>query len=263
MSEIRATRMPDWAKTWWGRLVAVCGGIALVIGAIASGLTIADLSGWLPDKNSGAPPAASPGPVATEAPESSSYQGSWGPDRETFTFKEPASYAVLNSIVDNPVQGDERNFVQVKIAGASVATYSDELLVREGDTLEVNAFVANDAADSLASSSATIHGLQAEILLGSLSETQQTVGIMLSAKNATSVWDGAIVVSRDPVELAYVPGSAVFHTNHGDFDIPDPLGGGSLLGQTGPDGELPVGWNSKEYQGSGYLTFQIRVSPRD
>ena len=77
------------------------------------------------------------------------------------------------------------------------------------------------------------------------------------------MWDGAFVISREPIELEYVPGSATFHTNHGAFSVPDPTGDGALLGQTGPDGEFPVGWKAEEYQGSGYLTFRLHVVASD
>ena len=35
----------------------------------------------------------------------------WGPDRPTFTIEQPANYVTFNSITNNPVHGDERNFV--------------------------------------------------------------------------------------------------------------------------------------------------------
>ena len=41
----------------------------------------------------------------------------WGPERETFTSKEPADYVTFNSITDNAGVGDERNFVRVREAG--------------------------------------------------------------------------------------------------------------------------------------------------
>ena len=44
----------------------------------------------------------------------------WGPSRQTFTTAQPADYITFNSIVDNPAHGDERNFVQVREASASV-----------------------------------------------------------------------------------------------------------------------------------------------
>ena len=38
----------------------------------------------------------------------------WEPDRKKFTMEEPAPYAVFNSIIDNPLVGDERSFVRIR-----------------------------------------------------------------------------------------------------------------------------------------------------
>lgn len=37
----------------------------------------------------------------------------WGPERTIFTTENPAPFNTLNSIIDNPNYGDERNFFSV------------------------------------------------------------------------------------------------------------------------------------------------------
>lgn len=249
-------------RTWWGRAVTVVGGLIAVVGGVASALTVADLVGWLPEP-SPAPPAEAPLTLETDTPDDG-YQGGWGPDRETFTMESPAPYTVLNSITNNLVHGDERNFVQVRLSTASAATYTDRIAVSPGDTLVVNAAVANDAADNLAGSAATLHGLSVRALSGNLSGTDLAIGVQISAKNATSVWDGAEVLSTVNIDLTYVEGSARFFTNNGDFPVGDLTSDSVLVGATEPDGEFPVGWDEDgTYQGFGYLTYELRVVESD
>ena len=40
--------------------------------------------------------------------------GAWGPVRSTFTMKHPAHYITFNSIIDDPIWGDERGFTLIK-----------------------------------------------------------------------------------------------------------------------------------------------------
>ena len=62
--------------------------------------------------------------------------GGWGPDRQIFTCESLASYPVFNSIIDNPVLGDERtNFVQVGEAGSQ--SYYEIMPVVAGREYEV------------------------------------------------------------------------------------------------------------------------------
>ena len=60
----------------------------------------------------------------------------WGPERPMYTNAEPADHATFNSIIDNPVFGDERDFVRIveKDAGE---TYSSDITVEPGKQYEV------------------------------------------------------------------------------------------------------------------------------
>jgi hypothetical protein len=190
------------------------------------------------------------------------YDAGWGPSRDVFTTRSPAPYAVLNSTTDNPVHGDERNFVRVRLAEESNQMYDDWLLIRPGDEVVVLVAVNNDAADNLAGQASTIYGLTARAKLGSNSSTDHWLSVTLKGKNATAVWDGALLISRDPTIVELVEESAFFHSADpdGGFKVDDPVGADSVLGWTQPDGLLPVGRSDSGLElGSGYLTFRLRI----
>ena len=45
---------------------------------------------------------------------------SWGPARPLYKFDQPADHAVFNSVMDNPLIGDERYFVRIEENAAAV-----------------------------------------------------------------------------------------------------------------------------------------------
>ena len=193
------------------------------------------------------------------------FLGGWGPERETFTSTEPATYAVLNSITDNPTHGDERNFVQIRPLGSSNESYAEMVRGDIGDEFVVYALVANDAADNLASLPATLQGLTATLSLKA-NGTDLPLSVILAAKNAPEVWDGASVITTKPASLRYVAGSTKFHTHavNDGYSVPDDnFGAGSpiSIGYDSSDGNLPVGYDKDgNYMGSGYLTFRIEIA---
>ena len=72
----------------------------------------------------------------------------WGPERPTYTMANPADHVTFNSITDNNVLGDERNFVRVAEAGAS-GTFKDEIEIKPGKEYEVYIGYHNNASASL------------------------------------------------------------------------------------------------------------------
>lgn len=198
--------------------------------------------------------AAVPSPAAT----GSIWHAGWGPERDTFTSKHPASYAVLNSITDQSMVGDERNFVRVRIAGEG--EYRDYIRVRPGDKIELSVYVANDAADNLDGPAATIHGLWADFYFPPAG-TDTGLSVTLGGKNVAQVWDGATVLSDVPIALHPIAGSMYMHTNAGDWtiDMGDKLDL-VILGWDKQDGEFPVGRSSDgRYRGNGFLQVQMNV----
>ncbi|OYW84207.1 hypothetical protein B7Z17_04465, partial [Candidatus Saccharibacteria bacterium 32-49-10] len=74
----------------------------------------------------------------------------WGPSRDTFTMADPADHVTFNSITDNSVVGDERNFVVVKdAANTNDGGWQDDITVEEGKEYLVRMYVHNNAADNL------------------------------------------------------------------------------------------------------------------
>jgi hypothetical protein len=248
-----------WWQRWWARAVGVVAGIGLLISIVSGALSIAKDLGWYTPPTPSANPIATPGPTSTTPPEASAYGGGAGPERTLYTTQAPAGYAVLNSITNNPVQGYEPNFVQIRHLEENNSSYDDRLNASEGDVLVVFAYVANNAADNLGTA-ATIRGLNARVVLGA-TESSPSLGVILGGINVEDVWDGATVITANPVRLEYIPNSATFYTGHGEFDIEGDYGDGDpmTLGQSSLDGNYPIGYDGDIYQGNGYLTFNVRV----
>lgn len=188
----------------------------------------------------------------------------WGPERETFTMKNPATYAVLNSITDNPQYGDERNFTRVRKSGSS-DNYGDLVRAEIGEVATVLAYVGNNCSDNLAGPAATIHGLWAQFQNKQVG-TDLWFQILIGGNNATSVYNGASVLTVKPARLSVVGGTAMMYTASSptgfrlDSELID--GAGKVpLGQDKPDGEFPVGRSSDGQigYGTGYFTFDVRV----
>ena len=72
----------------------------------------------------------------------------WGPDRPTYKMKTPPDHPTFNSITDNNVIGDERDFVRVTEVGGN-GKYVNELKITPGKTYEVYIFYHNNAASNV------------------------------------------------------------------------------------------------------------------
>jgi uncharacterized repeat protein (TIGR01451 family) len=186
----------------------------------------------------------------------------WGPDRPTFTLDHPAGYVTFNSITDNPVQGDERNFVQVKDASAANSTYADSEALTPGKTYTMFIYYHNDAASNLNASGVGIaHGAYVKAALPAVvttgSTATQAVGyIGATNANPTEVWDDVSFsnASAGDIALRYVPGSAKIYNQ------------GALNGTTLSDSIVttgsPIGYDTPGVipgcnQYSGYITFNF------
>jgi conserved repeat domain len=187
----------------------------------------------------------------------------WGPDRPTFTIKNPAGYVTFNSIIDNPAHGDERNFVQVKEAGASDATYSESVSLTPGKKYTVFMYYHNNAASNLnASGKGIAHGafVRAELpAVVNKGSTGTKANGYVGATNAkpTLVWDDISFKNATAGDIAirYNPGSAKIH-NFGKSN-------GATLSDSIITSGAPIGFNSLNgdvpgcNEFSGYVTFNI------
>lgn len=189
----------------------------------------------------------------------------WGPDRPTFTMAQPASYVTFNSITDNPMQGDERNFVQIKDVTAG-GQFVENVNLVPGHEYQVYSFYHNNASSSLNDAAHNYKGIakdaQMRIQMPATVQSNQSAQIsgVVSASNANpvQVWDEAYgKATSGDVVLRYVQNSATIHNNgatNGQKLPNELLTTGTNLGYNTLDGTLP-GCN----QYSGYVTFNFTV----
>lgn len=189
----------------------------------------------------------------------------WGPDRPTFTFEHPAPYVTFNSITNNPIHGDERNFVQIKESTASNSTYGENVNLQAGKDYTVYVYYHNNAASNLNDAAHNYAGIahnafmrvQMPSTVNAGDKARITAFVGASNANPTQVWDEAYGRAAGNFALRYVPGSATIHSNGAvnGKTLPDSLyTTGTPLGYDKLDGNLP-GCN----QYAGYVTFQIHV----
>jgi len=183
----------------------------------------------------------------------------WGPSRTTYTVDRPAAGIAFNAITDNPNIGDERNFLGIRERGTD-NLWSSNLKVERDKEYVIRIYVHNNASQAL--------GLVAEDVRVMINLPTATVvpgeklGIsgILASSNATpnEVWDGASMWADEVFNVAYVAGSARYHTNaspEGGFILPDSVltSEGALLGYDELDGRIPGC-----FQYAGYLTIVVR-----
>ena len=202
--------------------------------------------------------------VAAVVPYASS--SAWGPERTTFTMKEPADYITFNSITDNSAIGDERNFVRIRDVSTD-DPYRDSVTVVPGKEYEVYIYFHNDGKSSL---NGTGHGvatgtkIRSSLSAWKVSNSKKVkISAVLRASNSNplEVWDEAYMVtsSNDDISLRYVAGSATIHNAYKANGSPlnsETLFGsdGVLIGENDLDGAIPA---CAEF--SGYLTYRIRA----
>ena len=133
----------------------------------------------------------------------------WGPGRDTFTVEKPATYVTFNSITNNPIDGDERNFSRAKDGSGN---WTDNVVVKEGETYKVRMLVHNNAADNL-----NLKAVNTRVSASVPTTTGKAVTIsnFVSADNAkpSQVWDDIKFTSDKDFNLVYVPGSARIYNN--------------------------------------------------
>lgn len=193
----------------------------------------------------------------------------WGPERSTYTNKEPAPYATFNSITDNVAVGDERNFVRIREAGTDT-TYTDEIQVVPGHEYEVYIYYHNNAASNINASGlgmatntrvssaypTVVNTNERGMVSGIISWSYVTPENPNDAQTGT-VWDEAYVTSAtDGVVLKYKTGTAIIHN--------DGAANGSVLPTSlFTEGGTPIGYNKltgslpgcAEY--SGHITYTL------
>lgn len=148
----------------------------------------------------------------------------WGPERDTFTMQNPASYPTFNSITDNPTIGDERDFVRVGQINADVTELGNEVEVVPGKQYLVYIYFHNNASATYNDSAHDHVGVAVKTKMNSFFNNvltpneKATISATVMAENSkpTSVWDEAYMTTTYPkVLLHYVAGSAKIRNDWG------------------------------------------------
>lgn len=184
-----------------------------------------------------------------------SYQAlAWGPERDTYEMTRPSKVPTMNSITDNPVLGDERNFVRVAELGA-YGEFVDEIQIVPGKEYEVYIGYHNNAAANYNEGGT---GIAQQVRLSTQFPSVVTpdqkgkVSAIISAYNTVplEVWDEAYFTSTEEVTLRYKEGSAKIYnswaTNGRVLSESMFSSSGTYLGANELDGFLP---GCAEYSG--------------
>lgn len=189
----------------------------------------------------------------------------WGPERPTYTNAEPADHATFNSLEDNPVFGDERDFVRIveKDAGQ---TYSSDITIEPGKQYEVIIMYHNNASSTLndeahdyvgmAYNAKVMSNFSTELAKG---ETGYVTGMITAdGTDPESVWDSAHITASDDLTLHYVTGSAILHNNWDANGMTMSTAmfseDGDYLGVNELNGVIPGC-----YEYSGFITYTIQT----
>jgi len=187
----------------------------------------------------------------------------WGPDRDLYTVANPADKITFNSITDNPVAGDETNFVVVKDASnTNDGGWTDNMTVQPGKEYLVRMYVHNNAASSL---NLTATNTRVSASVPTTVGKNVSVSGFVSADNSDPlrVWDDIHFNGSENFSLAYVPGSATIYNNgyaDGGASLPDSIvtSSGALVGYNGPDGKVP---GCFEYSNWVYFKIKPQFAP--
>jgi len=185
----------------------------------------------------------------------SSVAFAWGPNRQTFTVADPATFITFNSITDNPHIGDERNFVGIRERGTN-NLWSSNLQVHPGREYVVRMYVHNNAADHF--------GLVAEdvrALMNMPTATARSHNINGSIESSNAepqrVWDNVTIWAEEDFNIYVV--SVHYFNNHFTSGIALPndifTSNGTFLGFDALDGLIP---GCFRYDG----TVQIVIRPQ-
>lgn len=190
----------------------------------------------------------------------------YGPERQTFTMEEPADYVTFNSITNNNVLGDERNFVRVAEVGAN-GEFSDEVKIVPGKEYEIYIGYHNNAKSRL-NFEAGSPGMAMDVRISSQfpgkvnAANKGTVSAIISSSNANpkEVWDEAYFTtdSTADVILRYVDNSATIYNGWklNNTKLSEALfsSEGIYIGVNELNGYLP---GCAEY--SGHIIYRVRA----
>lgn len=182
----------------------------------------------------------------------------WGPDRATYTMENPADHVVFNSITNNPNYGDEREFMTVKDLTTGGSLTNTAKMV-PGHEYQFQIYIHNNAATELnASGKGIAKDVTVRAALPKTVSGTASADAFVKASNAQppEVWDSASLTSDSAVNLQFVNGSAMLHTNSQQTALPDSV---ITTGTKVGDSDLSGNWKGC-LQYAGAVTFKVKVA---
>lgn len=139
----------------------------------------------------------------------------WGPKRPTYTIENVVDHATFNSITNNPVLGDERDFVRI-VEVNSGNTFTNMLEIEPDKQYAVYIYYHNNASETYNDKEHKHAGVARDVRVASsfpdklnAGEYSAVTGIIIASKTIPpSVWDAARITAKQDVTLHYVTGSA-------------------------------------------------------
>jgi uncharacterized repeat protein (TIGR01451 family) len=176
----------------------------------------------------------------------------WSPERPTYTIEKPAPHVTFNSITNNPNEGDERAFFEVKDAThTGKGGFLGKADVTDGQTLLLRVYVHNNAADNLNGKNFDGPGVakntKVRVHLPTAIQNKMSANAYISADNAKPkvVASTIDLTGKNSANfgLEYVKGSAVAYTNAvpKGIKLSDSIVGsnGARIGYKQADGIVP------------------------
>lgn len=189
----------------------------------------------------------------------------WGPERTTFTEKNRPNYAVFNSLINNKIIGDERNFVRIKDVNAK--EYKNAVFIQPGHIYDVIIYYHNN---SNLSNAKKPEGIANNVIVTSNfpstidKDEILTINAQIKSQNCNPpvVWGGCYVLSESKCKITYIEGSACIENNgkiNGESVGAKYLfSDGSSIGYNSFSGIIPGG-----YEYSGFVKYKLIVETID
>lgn len=228
-------------------VVGICLGV-VVVGWVSNLQTKAE-----------AAPAELPRTSQTTAPAAPSLdKAGWGPARDLVKYDSRPANATINSMIDRPKHGDERNFTFIRRADDENAAYKKSVVAVPGKVYEVLVLVNNDAVDGGESA----QDVRLRMQMPGVAKGSAPAHAFVSSSNTTprEIWDGVTLVGERASEefaLRYVSDSAMFYSGgstDGTSLSDDFFKDGVQIGCDSMDGLIPAGDRCRSW-----VIFKVRI----
>lgn len=193
----------------------------------------------------------------------------WGPERPTYTMNAPADHPTFNSITDNTVLGDERDFVRI-VDKETGGTYSSDIELEANKDYEVYIYYHNNASATyndkahdrvgIAWNARVATNFPEALSAGERGEVTATI----SASNTVpeKVWDEAYITAKEDMTLHYVTASAKIYNGWGSNGSALPMSifsqDGTFLGMDELNGMI---YGGATY--SGHILYTIHTAVKN